>query len=247
MQDIQKENKSLKKISKILFGASAWLEIVNPKDLVLLKENARYFKKETFQNLVENIKEDNRLSSMPLCCIEDSRYLVLSGNHRVKAAIEADIKLIIVMVLSGDLSKSEKIATQLSHNALVGLDDMTLLKSLWDQVDDLNQKIYAGLSSETVKEIENINFVNFSTPPLYTKNLIFAFTETEKEYIDSVLDELRLAGSGDVMLSPMEQYQDFFDLIQKAKKTKNIKNASLALLKLCELAGEKLEEEKCHS
>ncbi|MBW2598593.1 MAG: ParB N-terminal domain-containing protein [Deltaproteobacteria bacterium] len=236
---MDQQNEQLHTLSKTLFGESAYLEVVAPKSLTLLKENARYFKKETFQALVENIKNDKRLSSMPLCCIEEKKYVVLSGNHRVRAAIEAGIEQILVMVIAENLTKNEKIAIQLSHNALVGVDDVNILKSLWEQIDSIQDKIYSGLSSETIKEIENIKPVNFSTPPVYTKALVFAFTETEKEFIDHILAELKTAAqSGDLVLAPMEMYREFFDTIQETKKLHEIKNGSLALLKLFEIAAE---------
>ena len=43
------------------------LEMVTPGELKLLEKNARYMKAEQFQSLVENIKKDGNLSSLPLC------------------------------------------------------------------------------------------------------------------------------------------------------------------------------------
>ncbi len=62
------------------------LEMVTPGELKLLEKNARYMKAEQFQSLVENIKKDGNLSSLPLCYREkDGKLRVLSGNHRVQA------------------------------------------------------------------------------------------------------------------------------------------------------------------
>ena len=44
----------------------------NPKDLVQLKENARYMKHEEFQRLVQNIREDGCLTSHPLIYPEEN-------------------------------------------------------------------------------------------------------------------------------------------------------------------------------
>ena len=40
---------------------------VDVKDLEFLEKNARYMTAEMFHNLVDNVKRDGCLSSMPLC------------------------------------------------------------------------------------------------------------------------------------------------------------------------------------
>lgn len=67
---------------------------VNPKSLKLLKVNARYMKQDEFNKLVANIKRDGCLTQLPFCCkdADENKWLVLSGNHRVKAAIEAGLE-----------------------------------------------------------------------------------------------------------------------------------------------------------
>lgn len=150
-QTLLESNESLKKTSLILFGESAELRLVDPRSLVLLKENARYFKKEMFKQLVQNVKADKKLSSVPLChVVEGGKLEVLSGNHRVQASVEARLEVIMVMVILEDLSKSRQIAIQLSHNALVGVDDPQILANLWAKIDDIKAKCYAGLNSATI-------------------------------------------------------------------------------------------------
>jgi hypothetical protein len=74
------------------------LEMVTPGELKLLEKNARYMKAEQFQSLVENIKKDGNLSSLPLCYREkDGKLRVLSGNHRVMAARQAGVEQVLVM------------------------------------------------------------------------------------------------------------------------------------------------------
>lgn len=242
-KDIARQNKLLAETSKIIFGDTAILKIVDPKSLILLKKNARYFKKDTFKQLVSNIKQDKRLSSVPLChIIKNGAHEVLSGNHRVEASIQAGVPWVMVIVLLEKISTSEKIAIQLSHNALVGVDDANLLADLWSKIDDIKTKLYAGLSSDTVKEIENIKLVTFTTPQVYTKSVTFAFTDTEKDILDEVVKELGMLTSNDVYMAHIDQFNDFFNALQKIKKTGNIKNGSLAMIKLIEIVQRELTE-----
>jgi len=245
MKNIKEQNKLLEDISKTAFGDSAVLKIVDPRSLVLLKRNARYFKKDTFKQLVSNIEKDKRLSSVPLCHVaEDGKYEVLSGNHRIKAAIRAKISSVIVIVILGKIGKAQQIATQLSHNALVGLDDPILLSELWLKIDDIKEKLYAGISSDTINELENFKPVSFTTPQVYTKSVTFAFTGAEKSTLDEVIKELSVLPAGEVYLADIKQFDSFFKSLQKIKKTENIKNGSLAMLKLIEIIKSQIGENK---
>jgi ParB-like nuclease family protein len=240
---MEKQNKLLKTVSKTIFGKSAVLMIVNPKSLTLLKQNARYFKKETFKQLVANIKDDQRLSSVPLCHSPKKDVLeVLSGNHRVEAAIQAGVEWILIILALEKMTKSKKISVQLSHNALAGLDDPNVLADLWAKIDDIKEKLYAGLSSDAIKEIENIKLVTFTTPQVYTKTMTFAFTEPEKENIEHILEELNKAVTGETHLAHMEQFEDFFNTLQKIKQKEDIKNSSLAVIKMMEMVTGQLKE-----
>jgi hypothetical protein len=237
-KNIEKQNQTLKEVSKTIFGDFAVLQIVDPKNIKLLKQNARYFKRSTYKQLVDNIKKDQRLSSVPLChAIDKNIYEVLSGNHRVKVAIDAGVEYILIIVVLKKLSKSKQISIQLSHNALVGLDDPNILADLWTKIDDIKEKLYAGLSSDVVKEIKNIKLITFTTPQVYTKTITFTFTDSEKENIDKIIKELEAYTTNEIHMAHIEQYDDFFKALRKVKKTQNIKNSSLAMVKLLEIVN----------
>lgn len=46
---------------------------INPKDIKLLKLNARYMKPEEYQKLVANIKKDGQLTSVPFCYYNEKK------------------------------------------------------------------------------------------------------------------------------------------------------------------------------
>lgn len=234
-EDIIRQNETLKETSRLLFGDSAELRIVSPASLALLKENARYFKKETFKQLVANLRQDQRLSSVPLCLpIDGNRLEVLSGNHRVKASIEAGISWIMVIVILEEIELSRKISIQLSHNSLVGEDDQQILAGLWARIEDIKAKCYAGLSSETLGELQKIKLLNFSTPQPRTRQVSFAFTEPEFEAVEEIMQELGRIPADRVYLVQADQFDKFFKKLLAIKKSDNIKNGSLAMLRMLE-------------
>ncbi len=243
--EVAARNESLREASRVIFGGSAELRIVNPATLVLLKQNARYFKKEQFKQLVSNIKEDQRLSSTPFCCpCDDGRLEVLSGNHRVKASIEAGLPWILVIVALIDLKSDDRLKIQLSHNALVGEDDEQILAELWSKIDDIKAKCYAGLSSEKIEGLQKIKMVTLTTPQIRTRQVSFAFVEVEVEALDQIMSELARIPADKIYLVPMQQFQDFFEIIQQVKKRDNVKNGSLAMLGLIDIASRELGIDK---
>lgn len=85
---------------------------IDPRELKLLKMNARFMRHEEFQRLVANIKRDGQLTSAPFACLDpaDGKYEVLSGNHRVQAAISAGLETIPCIITDDEMSEEQRIA-----------------------------------------------------------------------------------------------------------------------------------------
>lgn len=244
---IEKRNSELATISQEMFGAGMCLQVVSPQSLSLVKDNARFFKRETFRQLRDNIAADKRLSSVPLCYrYPDGRLEVLSGNHRVQASIEAEIPQILILVITEELDKSRRIAIQLSHNALVGEDDQSILANLWAQIESVQDKLYSGLDSEALKDIGNVELVNFTTPQIPAHMVTFMFTDAERDRLSEVMEMLAAAArqSSAVHVFPAAQYESFIKAIADLKEAEKIRDGSLAMIRLVEIAGEYLAQEK---
>ncbi len=228
------------------------LEMASPGELKLLDKNARYMKAEQFQVLVENVKKDGNLSSLPLCYREsDGKLRVLSGNHRIMAARKAGVEQVLVMVVAGDKNTDEKMAIQLSHNAIAGQDDLVILKELWESIQDIQSRMYAGLDSDTLKSLQGIQFAAIAEQRLRYKLTNFMFLPEEIEDLDQLLKETAAAFAGDVVyLANLKTFDAFFDLVVRVKKRCQIKNSAAAFLKIMELARmgleQMMEEEALH-
>ncbi len=248
MQDnMEKHNAALAAISRDIFGDAAQLKAVSPTKLTLLKDNARYFKRETFRQLRDNIASDKMLSSVPLCYQhEDGSLEVLSGNHRVKASMEAGLEHIMVLVITEPMEASKRIAVQLSHNALVGEDDQSILANLWAQIESVQDKLYSGLDSETLQEFGDVELINFSTPQVPARMVTFMFTDGEHEHLAAILDMLaESAGkSSAVYMGSCAQYDKLMSIIADTKNAEKVRDSSLAIMRLLEIAEEWLEARK---
>lgn len=139
------------------------LDIVDPKVLLAAEVNAQVMDKEQFGQLVNNVKGDGNLSSVPFCWRDPNGAThILSGHHRVEAAIVAGIERILIMFVSGELSEAKRTAIQISHNAIAGSPDLTILKAQFLSIADMADKIYTGLDDRT--------FINFKPPTIATFN-----------------------------------------------------------------------------
>ncbi len=225
-------------------GDGPKLALVDPKELKLLDKNARYMDKETFDQLVSNIRRDGALESVPLCHKEGDVMTVLSGNHRVMAAREAGLPQILVLYLDKPLSRGVKIAKQISHNAIVGKDDPVILKDLWNELDDIALRMYAGLDSETLKELEKLEFTSISESHLDFKIVTFAFIPEEADAIKEFVENVDIVCVGDTIYILSRKHFDevFFPLMVAIKEKFNIVNNPTAILKIFELARERLDE-----
>ncbi len=163
----------------------------------------------------------------------------------MQASIEAGISHILVLVITEELDRSRRIAIQLSHNALVGEDDQSILANLWAQIESVQDKLYAGLDSESLKELGDVELVNFSTPQVPAHMVSFMFTDGEKEQLSEILDAIADSAkkSSAVYVCPGRQYEEFIKLLADVKHAEKIRDSSLAMTRLMEIASDWLEKE----
>lgn len=216
--------------------------LVAPDECRAQKKNARYMNPQTFARLVANVKKDGRLESVPLVWrAEDGGIEIISGHHRIAAAKEAGLERIVVMFANA-ATRDEVVARQLSHNAIVGQDDLALLKELYDGLGDLTAKFYTGLSDE----LEKFSTVGISFRPGTFTEFVVAFGPEEVEKFDDLVAEVKermKAGSDSVIrASRTEEEEPFLRAIRSVKRAENIKSNGTALARIVQLAKMKLDE-----
>lgn len=209
------------------------LAVVPVEKLEFLEKNARYMKHETFRNLVENIKRDGGLSSVPFCMLtEEGKYRILSGNHRVKAAIEAGHDRVLVMYTDRPLSRQEQIAIQLSHNAIAGEDDPVILRELYNEIEDLSLKYYSGLDDKILEQLEKVEIGSLSDVHLEYRTVSFLFLPEERDRLLSTFERVKQNReiAGETVIARLEEYDRLLDAQAKTQAAYNIHNAATALM-----------------
>lgn len=229
-----------------LFGEMGLVKmaLVSPKDCLPQQKNARYFKPEKFKQLVTNIKESG-MESLPFVIPSKKapgKYDIISGHHRVDGAKEAGKEVILVLVADKNLTRDQIVSKQLSHNALVGVDDQTLLAELFQSIEDIDQKIASGLNDDIGKiDYESLNF-RVGTFKEFTVQFLPEDIGIYDEAMMEVLASETLIKSGtEVRLASMKDFERFAKVIRKVKKCENIKSNGVALLRIIELAEEYME------
>ncbi|MDR2170523.1 MAG: ParB/RepB/Spo0J family partition protein [Planctomycetaceae bacterium] len=216
------------------------LAYVSPKnDCVLLDRNARYMTKEQQDKLTNNIEHDGFLSQLPFGIKrQDGKYKIISGNHRVKAAIKANLdKILILYGDEKDFDEKRQLAIQLSHNAITGQDDLTILKSLYADLNDLFLKQYSGIDEKLLFECKALDLSTIAENDLELYSLTFMFCEANKERVEHLLDSLEQKVGLDVESTSIVIGDPdwFINIMSKVQKQFKIKNRSTALLKMCEI------------
>lgn len=203
-----------------------------PQSLTLLDINARFLPHETFRQLVANVKRDGCLTSTPLVWndAETGRLVVLSGNHRVLAAREAELPTIWWMQIDEPLPRQRQIALQLSHNAIVGQDDPAVLKELYDELEAVEWRQYTGLDDKALELLAQVDVASLGEANLDFASVQIMFLPDELERAEAAFDAARSAGTADQRwVAGLEQYEPVLDALETSRAAYKIGNSATAL------------------
>ena len=231
------------------------IAVVNPKNLDGQKVNARFMSKEVFENLVRNIKRDGKLESAPLVYQDGERYKIISGHHRVKAAVEAGLKEIIVLVAQPK-NRDEVVYKQLSHNGLTGVDDLEILKKLYHSITDAELRTDTGVLKElenfiqgfapepppTVGPIKTVRYTIFDVDAKNLKNVIEKIHLFEEQIEEYVSQNYEWEDEVEEFVLSEGIFKIFNKVKAKYKKKFAIKKDADAFVKMIVLADMKITE-----
>lgn len=227
---------------------------IDPRKLKLLDVNARFMRHEQYQNLVSNVKKDGALESTPLLAYaseasatmtddEPGKFIVVSGNHRTRAAIDAELADIVALAYDRVLPHNEFVAKQLAHNAITGEDDPATLKALYDSISDVDLRQYAGLDDATLGLLAKVEAGSLSEANLSFQTVNIVFLPDELESARTAWQQARALASGDeVWLARWRDYDLFLDSLELSGATHNIKNVATQLAVVLAIFGRNVGE-----
>ncbi|MEU0770531.1 hypothetical protein [Streptomyces albogriseolus] len=204
----------------------------DPRALKRLEVNARFMRKEQYDRLVRNIKRDGCLTSLPLIWSEDGadegQELILSGNHRADASVDAGLDEIDCMLIVGPMSQARRIGLQLSHNAIAGEDDMATLALLYESIDDLDWREYSGLDDKTLNLMAEVNLEGISEANLDFQTVQLVFLPPELQAAKESFAEAK-APADERWVAAYKDYDRLIDALNEVSGAHNVGNLATAL------------------
>lgn len=216
---------------------------INPKELKLLDVNARFMKHETFQRLVDNIRQDGKLTQLPFAMLdEDGKYKVLSGNHRTQAAIEVGLDEIEVMVTNETLGKDRQMAIQLSHNSISGEDDPAILKALYEDIQEIDMKMYAGLDDKMLGLLQDVRPMSIGEMNLDFQTMSIVFLPDELERAKVLWEEFaKTVNNQEIWIARFSEYDQYLNTMETISASYNVTNIATNLHIMLKLVNANLD------
>ncbi len=231
-----------KSLTDAIEGIETEIVTCAPRSLLLLEKNARYMKAQTFQRLVENIRRDGTLTSLPFAVREGEGLRVLSGNHRVLAAIEAGLENIDVLVSLTELSPARQKAIQLSHNSLVGEDDPLTLRALFEELGDVAWKAYSGLDDATLELMAKAATPGLGAQGLDLATLTLTFLPGDLERMREAFARIAPGLKGEAWIVPFELYDATADMLDTVSLACEVRSMAVAFAHMVEVFERHLGE-----
>ena len=221
------------------------LAYVSPvNDCVSLKKNAHYMEKDMLDKLTSNISEDGFLSQLPFGVKqEDGKFLIISGNHRLKASIKAKLEYILILYVE-NISKDKQIAYQLSHNALVGKDDINILREIYQEIESLEGKQFAGLNGLELIDIDKIKTTQINDVNIDLTEIKFLFIESRVHEINKVIEVLEKCKLDENSKIVYGDFNEFIKVLTGVKAQFGIKSNTVAFGKMIDICEEYILDHK---
>lgn len=209
--------------------------------------NARFMTAEQMRRLTDNIRRDGRLTSSILVYQPPGQAPeILSGHHRVEAALAAGVREGEAHVILEELSHQRKVAIQLSHNAIAGQDDPAQLAELYRSLDDLGEKLYFGLTDDDVGKFEAVDILSLaSLQPDYEEVTLLFLAGQEQQFADALAEIAKVAGRaqpGAFHFARFEDFDRFFEAMVATKEYSGVYNSATAIRIMAELALERIDQ-----
>jgi hypothetical protein len=138
------------------------------------------------------------------------------------------------------LTEERQIAIALSHNAIAGQDDKTILLELFSKITDLDTKAYSGLTDDDLKDFEPLDLSGLSTAGVQYEEVSLLFLPEDADTFTKATQHIAKSSKASAMAGTYGDFNDFFDALVAVKDIRNITNNAIALRVMAGLAVERL-------
>lgn len=223
---------------RVDLGHDLFIERVEIGKLKEQDVNAHVMPTAKLNRMTENIRQRGHLESMPYCVQPDEAkpIEIVSGHHRIRAARAAGQTHVVVLVDRSPLTRSQIIAKQLAHNALVGSDDPDLIRQLVAKISDVDALLATGLSEEFLPTPDQFKVTLFTPHADYQwKVCSFTFLPHQYENVKELAQRASKNADG-IALADESQFEPFLKAVAEFARKREILSASTAVALLTEIA-----------
>ena len=180
----------------------------------LAPHNPRVIKNDKFRKLVSSIKEfPEMLKVRPI--VVDEENMVLGGNMRLRAWLEAGLKEVYIIKAS-EFNEEQKPEFIITDNSSFGEWDCDLLANQWD-INDLSDwgiNIPASYFDEDVEPEFDMDELDKDLDTYINskvKQITMYFDNQQYEYtlakLQEIMEERELESNTDVIIALLEEYE----------------------------------------
>ena len=209
--------------------------------------NARVMSAPKFERLVENVRKEKGLESLPLCLLQTNQggneeLAIISGHHRCRAARAAGLTEIFVLVIERELSRDEVVAKQLAHNALAGEDDPQVLAQLYAEIESIDAKLESGILDDELTF--DIKSVPVDEVALAAEHELLFVMFLPRQYARFEQALAALEPSAQVLLADYADFDRFKEAAQKVAKRDNVRNTAAILARMTDAVLERYSDDE---
>lgn len=186
-------------------------------------KNARLMKADMFKQLVANIKKRGTLESLPLVAKMGDRLEIVSGHHRIRAAKEAGLKEISVLVDDSGMNRSQLAAKQLAHNSISGFDDQDTLRQIARMITDVDDMLESFVGKDILEEpMAEIDKLLSPKVEFDWKTISFLFLPHQLDDLQRLLEVC--AGNQELVgLAERESFSQFAQAVKQLSRFNDVK------------------------
>lgn len=233
-------NELLNQLNRMVFPSGSRLQYYYA-DYRLLREqdiNANAMPAEMFEALRTNVGRSSALESVPLCAtrIETPDVIeVVSGHHRIRAALAAGVVSGIVLLYRG-LTNDEIRAKQLAHNSIAGSSDPQLVAEIYNQINSLEFKLESFIDPSIAKAVPDpVRVSQVDINPLGgAKSVSLLFLPTQYDSLEALIDTIP-QDTDMLYLASREHYDKFRDAVLASKRAYDVRSIPTVIAHMAEV------------
>lgn len=208
--------------------------------------NARVMPPEMLERLTENIRNEKRMESLPLGVLRDGYIELISGHHRVRAAVAAEVLEFPMLVDIRDLPASAVKAKQLAHNAIAGADDMDMLAQIFSQIDTIEHRLeaFVTLGEDVQRSLAEAAKIMSEEVVIRWPVLAITFLPLQMQRLEAVAARLAQQvpkDAGVVWAVPEDIAQRFSEVLNRLGKAQDIRTVGNIIGRMAEMVDAELD------